>query len=438
MDLKRTGLAVVLVAASAVMLFGCTERAGVQAPGIPAALGGEPVDILVCLGASQDGAGHAADVEAGIRAAEEAFRQSMGRNVRLVFRTAGLGAGLEEIVRESLQKDDPDAAIIYGVEQDTTRVADMDALCSIPAVIIGPWEGNLPRKKRCAIRLSRSRRSLAEACAQFVDKTLRAGRIGLVVDGGDPAAARFAVVFSSALSKTPSRIVHVALATGGVLDQDERQRFVSSRMDAVLIAVKGEKETLKVLADLKAAGRCPALVLTGPPVEGDPSGGAAWVLDGVYVQSDFIEDRVDSPMGKDFVSFFHRNEARFGSLGLWTASGAEAYLVAVRLVSDVPRSGLDAAIRAYASRGGVLMAGPASLPAGSGNCLFAFGRYERGFNGKASLRSVALVTVERSDPVADIRTEELFRDHGEIGLVDAFLDHGLDVLHLVRPHVRSL
>lgn len=415
----------------------CGQRPDTPGSGIPATFGGEPVTLGVCVSATGGGGDRLRHLEEGIRTAHEAFRESTGRKVVLSFRRAAAGpAGLENAVRECLEKDGAAGLILCGTEEEVLFAQDPKTACSIPTVIVGPWDGVDPDggTKACGVRLSRPRALVARACAMFMARTLKAGRVGLVIGSKDARDVRLAAMVSEGLAGTRTHLVHTVVLSGGSTDGGGLGRLVSARPDVVFVAASGSR-ALEVIRELRLHGGCPGIVLAEPPVEGSPRGFEARVLDGVYVQSDFIEGTVTSPGGRYFLSYCRSHRGHGGSPGVLEATGAESYLLAVELISGAERRGLEAALRDAAARQSVLLAAGCARCEGSKPERFQFGRYERRFTGEASLEAVAALEIGPSDPVAYVGTQELFGHHGEVGPVDALLDLVFDIPDLVHAHV---
>lgn len=406
---------------AAVLLAGavsCSDGSQQRVAGIPRVFRGPPVTVGVCVSDRAGAAGDAVCQEKGVRAAHNAFKDLMGREVRLVFRYAASDADCGRTVRSLVDEDHASGVIVCAAPGSLGGSRDIMAGRGVPFVVTGPCmcggqEGSAP----CEMRLCMPWEVRARACAGFLAHSLKARRICLVMDGRDPGAVKYASLFASELASTRSRLVRVVFAGGGRDPWKALDGIDPSRVDAVSLLLSGES-SLDALKRLK--GRSIPVLVAGPVEEWALKGRAVKILDGVYVQSDFIEDAVSSQAGAEFLAFCRAHER--APVGPNTATGAEAYLLMVELLSKASRAGLEEALRSMSTRPGALLSFSGIGPYGPRYTSVLFGRIEKGFFGPALMRPAARVQMAASDPVADVGAQEFLRNHGEVGLVDALLD----------------
>lgn len=387
-------------------LISCTGRSEEQRAGMPAEAGGEAIKIGVCMPATGPWSELSRLQLLGIRMAAGFLEGGMGRSVELVFRdTGGSPRAFAETVRKLLGDDGVSGIISCASAEEEAAARPMLAVKPVPFVVTSPC-GAAGKVKEApyGVRICVPHEDRAYACARFLSGVLKVVRIGLVVDGEDPSVVLAASVFSAEMIRMHGRIVDIAYLQKNQEPDASIARLLRAGPDAVYIPSPGDHlaDVLKMVRSVNADKPVLIAPLTGEELLLDKAGK---MLDGVYIQTDFIGQVVRSETGKKFIEYFRRHAGRKTSLGSGAAGGAEGYSLMLDMVSEMHRSSLEDALQSVASRNGSLMAFTGVTPSGAVYPQLLFGRVHQRFLGGATVTFVAAITLNRSDPVADVVTQ---------------------------------
>lgn len=396
-------LSIAVAATGTCSLLSCGGKPEGKGSDIPAAVRGEPVRIGVCMPSKGPWAELSRLQILGIRTAGEMFREKTGRNVELVFRDTGEPSrAFSETVRKLVSDDHVSGIISCASDDEAASTRTMPIQKPVPFVSTSPYSGRHKTDEGLpVIRISTPLESQAYACARFLSDELKAGRIGLVVDVEDPIIVKTASLFSSEVTKTASRIVDIAYVQKGQNPAASLTRLMGAKPDAVYIPLSGEG-LMTVIENLRSM-EADKSILIGPfPAEEIILDGADKKLNGVYIQTNFLEKSVTSPRGRDFIEYFRKHAGRKTYLGSGIATGADSLFLMLDMISVVQESNIgDALLKAASWKGSLLgLDGVTSIGAVYGHILF--GRIEKKFLGGATVTFVAAVPLNLSDPVADI------------------------------------
>lgn len=387
-------------------LISCSRGSQGNGGEIPVPPKGDAVKIGVVVPAQGPLAELALYQAEGLRLAHEMEKGRLGRTVQLVFKELpGSPQGFRTALQGLLAEERVAAVIACASDQDLTAAADILKATQVPLIVTSPVTQDWKRKETTpALRIYPAMEDQAAACARYVADVLKAHRIVLVVDVEDPAIVRLASLFSSWVVKTPTRIVEIAYVKKGEDASATVERLMEKKPDAVYVPFSG-KLARSVCEQVRLRDPLKPIVLSNCEPAETFLEGAGKSLEGVRVQSSYMEEAVTSPRGKEFIEYFRKQKGSRVNLGSGAAAGAEAYFLtldmAARSLSAKPAPTASAA----ASWKGSLLAITGATPKGSLQRALLFGRITKGFLGTARVQYESSVAVSRSDPVADVRAQ---------------------------------
>jgi ABC-type branched-subunit amino acid transport system substrate-binding protein len=344
---------------------------------------------------------------AGLKLAHDMMRGATTRRVDLAVKDpAASPQDYARSVRELIEQDQVSGIVSCAQPDAVAAVRDILEAHPVPFVVTSPC-----RQERMAgdappglLRLCIPRRDQAFACARFLSQTIKARRIGIVVDVGDADAVLLASLFSAEVIRAKGRVVDIMYVQKGQDPAAGVVHLLAERPDAVYIPFSG-KQSVAVAVKIRDLRAAEPVLLSGPAAEEALLTGKDRRLDGVYVLTEFAGEAVSSTRGRDFVQFHRRNSGRTQYLGSALVTGAEAYFFMLDLLSGAQKTSVDDAVKAAATWKGSLLGIAGSTPQGAVYPRLSFGRVEMGFLRGAALRHTAFITVDRSDPVADVVTQ---------------------------------
>jgi ABC-type branched-subunit amino acid transport system substrate-binding protein len=389
------------------LLVSCSEGTQGRRADIPLTPDDDPVKIGVCMTSYGSLAEHAGRQMAGLKLAHDMMKGATARRVDLAVREpAASPQEYARSVRELIEQDQVSGIVSCAPPDAVAGVRDILEAHPVPFVVTSPCRPE--RMTRDAppglLRLCVPRRDQAFACARFLTQVIKARRIGVVVDVGDADAVLLASLFSAAVIRAKGRIVDIIYVQEGQDPAAGVAHLLAERPDAVYIPFSG-KQSVAVAVKIRGLRAAEPVLLSGPDAEETLLTEKDRRLDGVYVLTDFVGEAVTSTRGKDFVQFHRRKSAATQYLGSALAIGAEAYFFMLDLLSGAQKTSVDDAVKAAASWKGSLLGIAGTTPQGAVYPRLSFGRVEMGFLRGAALRNAASITVDRSDPVADIVTQ---------------------------------
>ena len=367
---------------------------------------GDPIRIGILMpqaGALAEVAGVQAE---GIKMAHEMEKGKVGRQVDLIFKDAGTSFQDFSQALKDLLMQDKVSGVISCVSADMIAkafyVMKQRAVPFIATTSAGlDWK---TKEGGTVIRMGTSLEDQAYACSRFMVNVLHASRIALVVDVQDESCVRLASLFSSYIVKTNGIIVDIAYIKKGEDPSPGITHLMEGKPDAVYIPFSGSNTHAALFKARSLDAARPILVSNIHPEETflrevDKS------LEGLYIQSDFIEETVKSPSGKEFIEFFHKHAQKRTYLGSSTATGADSYFLMLDMVSRQQKAMPDETSSTDPSWRPLLLGITLSKPGGTVQKHLCFGRIKRDFLGDAVVKYVASVAFSGSDPVAHIRAQ---------------------------------
>ncbi|MCU0576712.1 MAG: ABC transporter substrate-binding protein [Desulfobacterota bacterium] len=387
-------------------LISCSGKSQEQSAGIPAVPQGETVKIGVCMPSTGSWTELSGMQSLGIRTASGFLKEKMGRKIELVFRDAGdspqafIGS-----VQRLLMDDQVSGIISCAAADEVAAVENVLRQKPVPFIITSPCRTDWKMKEmQHGLRIGTSLEDQAYACARFLSDELKARRIGLVVDVEDPAVVRAASLISSELIKTRSRIVGIAYMKKGEDPASSIAHLLGEKPDAIYVPYSGA-HVMAVITRLRTHDTNRPLLLSFFQTEETLLEGGGKAFEGVYIQTDFIAESVRSSRGMEFIEFYRRHAGHRHEPGSNIAMGADAYFLMLDMIAGSQKTTLTDAFKEAASWKGSLLHITGVTPHGALHQEVLFGRIEKRFWGGATVKHVASVKLNRSDPVADIGTQ---------------------------------
>ncbi|HOS96476.1 MAG TPA: ABC transporter substrate-binding protein [Deltaproteobacteria bacterium] len=385
----------------------CSEGRKGRGADIPLTPGGDPVKIGICMTSYGSLAEHAGRQMAGLKLAHDMMRSATARRVDLAVKDpAASPRDYARSVRELIEQDQVAGIVSCASPDAIAAVREILEARPVPFVVTSPCGPE--RMARDAppglIRFCVPRRDQAFACARFLSQVIKARRVGVVVDVGDADAVLRASLFSAEVIRAKGRIMDIMYVQKGQDPAAGVVHLLAERPDAVYIPFSG-RQSLAVAVKIRTLQAAEPVLLSGPDAEETLLTEKDRRLDGVYVLTDFAGEAVTSTRGRDFVQFHRKNSGRTQYLGSALATGAEAYFFMLDLLSGAQKTSVEDAVKTAASWKGSLLGIAGSTPRGAIHPRLSFGRVETGFLRGAALRHAASITVDRSDPVADVVTQ---------------------------------
>jgi ABC-type branched-subunit amino acid transport system substrate-binding protein len=388
------------------ILFSCSRSIQAKNNEIPDTQPAAVVKIGVCMPMAGPLTEVAKVQSEGIKMAHDMEKGKAGIPVELVFKDSGMSSLDLSQALQRLLMDDKVSGIISGVPADVIAKAG-GVMKQSPVPFIGTSSIRLDWKTKdgpSVIRICTSLEDQAYGCARFMTDVIHARRIGLVINDRDESCVRLASLFSAAVVKAGGRIEDIAYIKEGEDPASAITHLMGRKPDAVYIPLSGAntRATLKKIRFLDALK---PILLGSIQTEESFMSEVDKSLEGVYVQSNYIEEKVTSAKGKEFIEYYSKHARKPAYLGSSIATGADAYFLMLDLVARQQKAKPHEVIAAPSAWKPSLLG--INLIATSGdaqNHLF-FGQIKRNFLGGATLKYVASIAVNRSDPVANVRTQ---------------------------------
>jgi ABC-type branched-subunit amino acid transport system substrate-binding protein len=386
--------------------FSCSRTIQAENNEVPGPQPGGAVKIGVCMPMAGPLTEVAKVQSEGIRMAHDMGKGNTGIHVELVFKDSGTSSlGLSQALQRLLA-DDKVSGIISGVPADViAKSGGVMKQRPVPYIATSSARRDWKTKEGTqVIRLCTSLEDQAYACARFMTDIIHARRIGLIINDRDEGCVRLASLFSSAVVKAGGRIEDIAYIKEGEDPASAITHLMGRKPDAVYIPLSGAniKATLKKIRSLDASK--PILVgsiLTEESFLSDVDKS----LEGVYVQSNYIEEKVTSAKGKEFIEYYSKHARKGSYLGSSIATGADAYFLMLDMISRQQKAKPHEVITAPSSWKPSLLGITLITTTGDAQNHLSFGLIKRNFLGGATLKYVASIAVNRSDPVANVRAQ---------------------------------
>ena len=367
----------------------------------------EPVRIGVCMPSS----GYLAEVakfqSEGIKMALDMQKDKVGRQIELIFRYFGASS---QDYSQSLQKlllEDKVTGVISCASADMiSRAAGVLKQRSVP--FIATTSAGLDWKTKegsSIVRLSPSLEDQANACSRFMTDILHARRVGLLVAVDNESCVRLASLFSSDMVNAGGKIVDIGYIKKGEDNANAIKHLMGERPDAVYVSYFGES-TCAALAKIRSFDAVKPVVLSNILPEETFFNEVDKSMEGLYIQSDYIEEAVSSPQGKEFIEFYSKHAQKRSYLGSSIATGADAYFCMIDMISRQQRDkGHNSTGSSPALRSSLLGMTLTGTTTANEPIHLSFARVKKDFLGGATLKFVASVRVIRSDPVVHMRAQ---------------------------------
>jgi branched-chain amino acid transport system substrate-binding protein len=386
--------------------FSCSRSILAKNNEVPGSQQAGPIKIGVCMPMAGSSAEVARMQAEGIKMAHDMEKGKAGIQVELIYQDSGASSLDLSQALQKLLVDDKVSGIISGVSADVIAKAG-GVMKQRPVPFIATTSVRLDWKTKeglPVIRICASLEDQANACAGFMKDVIHARRVGLIIDDRDESCVGLASLFSAAVVKAGGRIEDVAYIKEGEDPASDITHLMGRKPDAVYIPLSGAhtKATLKKIRSIDALK--PVLVgsiLTEETffTEVDK------YLEGVYVQSNYIQEKVTSPKGREFIDFYSKHARKGAYLGSNIATGADAYFLMLDMISMRQKVKPHEVVAAPLSWKPLLLGiTPTTTTADAQNSL-SFGQIKRNFFGGATIRYVASIAVSRSDPVANVRAQ---------------------------------
>ncbi len=362
-----------------------------------------PVKIGVCMSV----AGPLAEVSRlqaeGVKMALEMGKGKSSRPVELLFRDVdttpqGFSQTLQKLLRE-----DKVSGIISNVPADLIAKAG-GVMKQDPVPFIATSFSGLDWKTKevpSVVRMCVGLDDQAYACSRFMTDEVRARRIGLVVNDRDEDSVRLASLFSAALVKTGGRIEDIAYIKPGQDPTQAITRLLGKNPDAVYIPVSGA-DIRSVLMKIRSLDKVKPLLVGNLLIEETFLRKVDKSFDGIYVQTNYLEETVKSALGKEFISYYYKHAPKRAYLGSNIATGAEAYFLVLDIISRRPGADQKEALTVSPLWKPSLLGITLDIAEGAVKNRLSFGQIKRNFFGSVTLRHVTTITVPRSDPVTHV------------------------------------
>jgi len=386
--------------------FSCSRTIQAKNNEVPGSQSAGAVKIGVCMPLAGPLTEIAKVQSEGIKMAHDMEKDKEGIKVELIFKDSGTSSLDLSQALQKLLVDDKVSGIITGTPADViAKAGGVMKQRSVPFIATSSARLDWKTKEGPpVIRICPSLQDQAYACARFMKDVIHARRIGLIINDRDESCVMLASLFSAAVVKAGGRIEDIAYIKEGEDPASAITHLMVRKPDAVYIPLSGAntKATLKKIRSIDALK--PILVGSIPTEESffsevDKS------LEGVYVQSNYIQEKVTSAKGKEFIEYYSKHAQKGAYLGSSIATGVDAYYLMLDMISRQQKAEPHEVIAAPSSWKPSLLGITLSTTTGDSQNHLSFGQIKRNFFGGATLKYVASITVNRSDPVANVRAQ---------------------------------
>jgi len=386
--------------------FSCSRTIQAKNNEAPASQSAGAVKIGVCMPMAGPLTEVAKVQSEGIKMAHDMEKNKASFQVELVFMDSGTSSLDLSLALQKLLVDEKVSGIISGVPADVIAKAG-GVMKQKPVPFIATSSARLDWKTKeetSVIRICPSLQDQAYACARFMKDVIHARRIGLIINDRDESCVMLASLFSAAVVKAGGRIEDIAYIKEGEDPASPITHLMGRKPDAVYIPLPGAntKATLKKIRSFDALK--PILVGSIPDEESFFSD-VGKSLEGVYVQSNYIQEKVTSAKGKEFIEYYSKHARKPAYLGSSIATGADAYFLMLDMISRQQKAKPHEVIAAPSSWKPSLLGITIITTTGDAQNHLSFGQIKRNFFGGATLKYVASIAVNRSDPIANVRAQ---------------------------------
>jgi branched-chain amino acid transport system substrate-binding protein len=235
-----------------IIVVSCRSQAGSTKDTLPPQPQGAPIKIGVCMPSGGQLAALAASQADGVRAASRFAPGAVGRPINVIFRDPGNSPNEFGKVVEGMVETDKVSAIIACVSPETaSESSNILKARQVPLIITSPAASSRNETEQDYVSISTKLEDQANACARFATNTLKARRLGVVLDVGDASCVGLVSLFSSQIVKSGASIVGVVyLKKDGDFSSD-LTRLMGERPDAVYLPFSSSIPS-KLIAKIKA------------------------------------------------------------------------------------------------------------------------------------------------------------------------------------------
>jgi ABC-type branched-subunit amino acid transport system substrate-binding protein len=405
--MKTPGIRTVLALLFLIIATGLVSRSPLRAAGNETtAPGNGPVRIGVCLPSGGPGTETAKVQAEGVRMACDMEKARPGIRAELVFRETGASPADVSRTLQRLIDEDRVSGIISCVPAEVLlKAVGMARQRPLPMVSTTTARPDPKSKDRPSIvMMGTSLEEQAQACSRFAAEVLHARRIGLIVDVQDENGVRLASLFSSDVVKRGGSITDIAYVKKGEDPAKGIAHLMKEKPDTVYVPFSGSSSPSAVAKARSFDMARPFLTSNMRPEESFISD-VDKSFEGLYIQSDFVEETVRSPRGKEFIAYYHKHTPRGAYLGSSTAAGADAYFLVMDMIARQQAGGSTEPQARGTSWKPFLLGMTLEAPGTEAKKHLLFGRIKKDFFARAALKYIASIAVDRSDTLADVRAQ---------------------------------
>ena len=396
------GVLLVLVAL-VVADISCSSQSSNTSDAVPEPPLGDSIRIGVCMPTVGPLAGLAALQAEGIRTAFQMERAAKGRPVELVFSGPGYSDKEFSKLYETLPGRDHVSAVItctsaefVGSQLGTLKDRAIPLIVTSPSGTSWKTEEGAP-----IIRMCTTLEDQANAGARFAANTLRAHRLGVILDVEDATCVQLVSLFSANIVKQGGSIVDVAYVKKNEDPSPALTHLMGEKMDAIYVPFSASTSAAMIIKARAINKDKQIFVSNMQPVETFLSE-AGRSLEGVYVLTDFHEQAAISSLGRKFVKFYHNNMKKQGEVGPSIAMGADAYFLAINLILGSQQRGGEGSTPQGERRNESILDLSGAGPFGALRSQLPVGRIKKRLMHGAILKYIGLVDVNGLDSRTDV------------------------------------
>jgi len=404
---KKCIICVVLVITVCFFFFAihsCRSQAESTKDTLVSAPKGEPVRIGVCMPSDGPFAALASSHADGIRAASRFAPEVQGSPIEVVFRDSGNSVQDFRRALGELTGADRVSVVITCIRPETVpELQDLLKAAKVPLILTEPsYPSRKIEEAPNIINLATTPEDQAFAGVRFTTDTLRARKVGMILDAGDKMSIRLASLFSSALVKNSGSIVDIAYLTNKADPEADLSRVLRKKPDAIYVPYS-PSISAGLIAKVRSLDREVPILISNIQNEYELLASYGNSFEKVYLLTDFHEKAVQCARGRNFIDFYHNTLKRKEYLSSSIAMGADAYFLSVDLALHArPQDGRRVGeIDWNASM--IRIMGVRS--SGALRNQMSVGMVDKVFLHEPTLKYVGQVAVSVLNPAADVRAQ---------------------------------
>jgi branched-chain amino acid transport system substrate-binding protein len=384
----------------------CNSQSGKISDAVSSKPQGDPIKIGVCMPSSGPLAELATLQADGVRAAFQMEGAAEGRPVELIFSDPGSsGQGFGSALEGLIGRDHVSAIIacipaeVAVAHQGILKDRAVSFIVTSPVTFGWKSKGDEP-----FVRICTTLEDQAQASARFAANTLRARRLGVILDLEDATCVRLTSLFSANIVRQGGSIVDVAYVKKNEDPSPALIHLMGEKTDIVYVPFSSLTSVAMIIKARAIDKELPIIVSNVQPEEVFLSG-AERSLAGVYVLTDFHEQAVISVLGKKFIEFYHKGMKKKAEIGPSIAMGADAYFLAINMILRGQHGGGQGYIPTGAQWNGSILGLSGVGPSGAVRSQLSVGFIKKGFLRDATLKFIGMVEVKGLDPGTDVRAQ---------------------------------